>query len=360
MLILIASVILVIPLVTKIKTTTIDASKDQSCKIAITNAAYAKKIGGGTTAGLPGILTCKREILTINKKDVVTTLAAAEQSDTEKFLSAFTGAAVTNQPKNLEVLNQDKIAKIIADNMAQCWDQYGAGKLDPFSDWGDDEKSYCAICKTIRFDQDLRTFIQENNPPPTASQEEKTFYEKNYLPQSPALWMMTHQTKPNGPTYWEYLYKQNPKQLSISKEDINNMAHSAVLEGSHLLLRMYKLETKSRFKEATQIATPIIGGLTIAVGVITFLPSFGASTTLIIGGVALVGGALATNYLTSNIAFIGGAFTETFRDCPECNALGGLYLVPFDQALNIKQTTTIKNNDKEESKDIVLCNELVN
>ncbi len=54
------------------------------------------------------------------------------------------------------VKNQDEIYKKLADNMYECWDTYGRGEADFYSnfDWGSPDK-YCRICSEIKISSDL-------------------------------------------------------------------------------------------------------------------------------------------------------------------------------------------------------------
>ncbi|MDO8628807.1 MAG: hypothetical protein Q7R56_03560 [Nanoarchaeota archaeon] len=362
-------IIFAVVMTTKLKKAEEKVQQEETCKIAIANAAYASKLSKGSTLGLPGITACQRETLLIQKKDVITTLAEAETSDTQQLENKFTGAAIAGRETGIEpptytkpsgrteVLNQDKISNIIADAMGQCWNTYGEGKLDPFSQWDNKEISYCAICKTIKFDEPLKTFIKEHEPQTTASEEEKTFYREHYYPGSPALWMMTHQTKTDGPTYWEYLYHENPQQLQLTQEQIQQLSNANIAEGSHILLRMYKLEDKSTFKGWVQVGIPVA---TAIAGVILFVPSGGTSTILIIAATAGATVGAAVGIGIDTLIGIGYPGEEAFKECPGCNALGGMYLIPSGQALNIKQPTLINKNGKTEELNLAICDELVN
>ena len=58
----------------------------------------------------------------------------------------------------VNVQNKEEVMKVVADEMASCWQTFGEGKLDfvGYSVWPDFfVGSYCGVCSTISFDKSL-------------------------------------------------------------------------------------------------------------------------------------------------------------------------------------------------------------
>ncbi|MDO8556188.1 MAG: hypothetical protein Q7R96_03375 [Nanoarchaeota archaeon] len=369
MVIALAVIIATIMIGINVKETGEKTGNAEVCRTAVIEASEIKKISGGETFSLPGISKCEREELLIKKKDVV-----------EKSSTLFTGSATARQILDdaptftAEMINQEKASQIIADAMAECWYRYGNGKYDPFSDWEQKKISLCSICKNIRFDEDLRTFMQAH-PLQPGGDKDLTIKQKNdqilerYHILSPAEYLMTHQIRPGGPTYFEYLYNQDVKNLKITNEEFEQAKYAIVPENSQILLKMYKLDEKSEFKEGAQYAGAAVGVLAIATGIILAVPTFGASSVLVAAGVSATAVTTAAASLTlggiavaaGSATFIGYPTEETFRYCEECQAFGGIYLIPGDEALNIRQQTTFITEKKEEqTTNLKTCDILVN
>ena len=61
--------------------------------------------------------------------------------------------------------NENIAKKKMADAMYDCWDQFGRGKLELFSD----DSVYCTICHRTTFDKDIKVsgftkYLADNNP----------------------------------------------------------------------------------------------------------------------------------------------------------------------------------------------------
>ncbi len=361
-LILAVAVILVLSVFyTKLFTIQQDVQDETACSVAIAEAHAAKKISGGKTLGLPGISKCERENLLIKKKDIV-------ESRGFSFKDIFTGAAAKDQSKiaerlqTREYVDQDKASRIIADSMKRCWKMYGAGKMDPFSNWGDEGISYCAVCKVVEFDEKLEEFFK-NNP-------------DQYI-QSPLIYMASHRISENGPTYLEYLYGNDGKTLQITSDKLEQLQKAIIPEGSYVMIQMYKEKTKSKTTVVLEIAIPVTVGL--AVTFLTFNPVAGAaagSATAagIAGGVvatkvafvaaitAGVAAGAATSFAGNELGVIGYPGKEAFRDCKECNAFGGMQLIPNEDTFSLTWEAKYKLKEKEQTntETLKMCDILVN
>lgn len=280
-----------------------ERSDIEACRLSILFAAKSKVVGAGKT--LISDLKCEPQELTIKYRDVV-----------EKGK-----------------INQDQAHKIIADAMAECWYMVGEGKLDPFSNWDTKGQSYCLICKTIKFDDKLKKYYKK---------------EGNEFITSPIPYLKDNYFKKDQ-TYFEYLYKTKPE---FSQEEITKFGKLALLDNSIILIMMHKYESKSTFWHIARIAIPL---LLLLVGVGLILTGVGA-----IGGFALIGGLklLVVGAVIGSIgivAFIPLA-TDSFSECPECEAVGGVAIVPP----TIELTETFRATVEGKVEEIPLCSILVN
>ena len=279
-----------------------ETNQDQICKTSIFAAAQTKKIPTIIGRGEPLIsLKCPRKEITIKKSQVVE------------------GGKI----------NQDKAAKIIADEMYKCWDKVGAGKIDPFSQWDVKGESYCLICGYIKFDQALIDFMKENG-----NDKEAYIY-------SPIEYLKNRKVPNSGITYYEYFYKQRPPILS--NDALAKLGDSGLLPDSLILIQMYKKEEKSH------LGTYIIVGAVVAGGIILAIPTGGASLA---ASLVTAVGFLKIGAIATLISYSATAFAE----CPDCNALGGVQLVPPTAELNMKVKVDIDGKQKE----IPFCTKLVN
>jgi hypothetical protein len=69
-------------------------------------------------------------------------------------------------PLKIDNHNENVVKRKIADSMYDCWDQYGRGQLELFTD----ENNYCAICHRISLDEDVKfsglsEYLAQNNHP---------------------------------------------------------------------------------------------------------------------------------------------------------------------------------------------------
>ncbi|MEK6904256.1 MAG: hypothetical protein AABW87_01550, partial [Nanoarchaeota archaeon] len=180
-----------------------------------------------------------------------------------------------------------------------------------------------------------------------------------YTIKSPIQFMLTNLVKQDGPTYFEYLYNVNSRGLGMTSAAREALEKSIITEGSLVLLRMYKLETKSKVRAFFQGAVPVVFAVVGGAVALALLPTgigvgIGAgiiAAGTIVGGVG--GGALSS-------AVIGYPGEEVFRDCKECNAIGGIMLVPTKQSLNAEIPTRILTESGEQVIDTKICDNRVN
>src|SRR3989344_3910624 len=149
-----------------------EIEKDLACEKAIQLAATTKKLPGFSEAvgkGQPYFSiggVCQRKKVVLKHDDLVSS----------------------------GLLNQEAAHQLLADEAYKCWKKVGAGKIDPFSNWGNTGESYCLICGVVELDGKLRKFLHTNK-------------ENGVGITSPIYYLMTHEVPdPNvkGKSYWEF------------------------------------------------------------------------------------------------------------------------------------------------------------
>ena len=298
-----------------------NVADDEACRVAIAEAHVAKKVSGGKTFGLPGISECERGDLLFKKKEIV----------------------------NGDAIDQDKASSMLADAMAKCWQRYGSGKLDPFSNWGDEGVSYCSVCKVVKFDDDLKKFMEA--------------HPDQYV-QSPLTYMAGHRIRENGPTYLEYLYGNDGKTIMLDSASQEKLRGAAIPEGSYIMLQMYKAKTKSKLTAVFEVVVPVAAGIA-AVALIPWTGGASIGFYVSVGGAVFLGAAAGTSILSNELGILGYPGTEAFRECDECNAYGGMQLIPSESFINMQWKGDFETNDpsaKEEKKreTLKMCDILVN
>ena len=317
----------------------------EACSLSILKASEQKRIIGGDVF-TP--LNCKRgDIgdLIIKKKDIVGTD---------------------------DKINQNAASKIIADNMAKCWQMIGEGKRDPFSNWGE-EGSYCLVCKTIRFDEELKKYYRET----FTDKDKQKKRGKDGVITSPIPYLLDKDNKwNNGKNYFEYIYNTKDAEKIFSKEDIGKMNSMILADGSLIMIKLYKHSDKDTIAAIATWGALIAGAILIVVGValsltgagaIVGVPLSGIGVTLFkVGAVTAVAGGILM--IASGITFAGVAMFDPvnlnpFSECTECNGIGSLKLIPaeFDLRQDIKITYPKElTKGKEITEEGAYCDHLVN
>jgi len=288
-----------------------ERNPEEICRLSIFKSAQFKRITGGEQL-TP--IDCERTELVIKKKDIV---------EDDK-------------------INQDKASRILAEAMRRCWYMVGEGRMDPFSNWGTEGISYCLICKHIRFDTALRKFIEESSTNVKIAQQRGI----GGFIQSPTPYLSENKIPGMEETYWQYLYRSEPRW---TQEDLIKITKSVIQEDSLLLITMHKIDEKSKF---WQIASAVGGVVLVTAGGILTATGVGA-----VIGVPLikVGAGLVAAGVIAYVVFVP-IIENAYADCPECNAVGGISLVPPGFDLNQKITAKVQ----DEKKDVPVCTILVN
>jgi len=313
-------------LVVKLGTNAENVGRDEACRKSIQFASISKKLpsaDGPIGTGRSYVpLQCDREDIILKHKDIV--------EDGK--------------------INQNKAHKIIADEMYRCWRKTGEGKIDPFSNWDLDGESLCMMCGVIRFDDKLKDFIRKKSEQSTKVND---YMVEGFLP-----YLMKTQVPYQKVSYYEALYGKKPtvEDLKKAEEDAEKV-NEVISPGSVILVQMYKLESKSTFGTYTRY---IIAGVGITAAAITLLfpptwPAWGS----VLATLAPVLIAKATLIVSAYSLFATTA--DSFKDCPDCNGIGGIHFVPalmaFDEEIELKYTDKEDNQKTAKTK---LCTILVN
>ncbi|MDP4012676.1 MAG: hypothetical protein Q8R00_03680 [Candidatus Nanoarchaeia archaeon] len=295
-----------------------------SCRQSIEAASRSKDIPTVKGTGRPTVkLDCSRNELMIKKADVVTG----------------------------DKIDQDAAHQIIADAMLSCWNKVGAGKIDPFSNWDDDGLSYCLICDTVLFDDDLKAWMTSGIKPGMDETKIKEIVNQRSI-KGMTSYLMTHSPSGKEDSYYELFYRAERGDLEAAK---NADETSIILPGTSVLVNMYKPESKS---SANVYGLAIAGGIVlvgsaILTGGLT-LAVFGA-TSAGYGMIAAMGGGAAFAAFSGGYAIYTSA-SKAFADCPKCKGVGGISVLPSEGAFD--QKIKIKDGDNEvETK---LCDIIVN
>jgi len=291
-----------------------EIEKDLACEKAIQLAATTKKLPGFSEAvgkGQPYFSiggVCQRKKVVLKHDDLVSS----------------------------GLLNQEAAHQLLADEAYKCWKKVGAGKIDPFSNWGNDGESYCLICGVVEFDGKLRKFLD-------------TKKKDGIGITSPVYYLMTHEVpdpKVKGKSYWEFLYNKKPELTQIELEKINRN-NQFVEEGLAIVVSMYKPDAKSGIWQKVGLGSMATGGVAVAaVGAVALLS---LPVALVVGGagILLLGGGGYMSYKS---------FTSAFSECVTCQGIGALSLLNADEAF----TKGIEINVNGQTETVKLCTRPVN
>ena len=248
------------------------------------------------------------------------------------------------------VINQDKAHKIIADEMVECWKMVGEGRVDPFSNWDNDNSAYCMICTTIKFDEKLQDYYIDS-----LSDEKLAIQRgKNGVIQHPIPWMIKNDFRKDE-SYYEFVYKSKPKYLS---EDLNKMEKQFITEDTAIILKLFKYKDQDTWTVIARVGTIIVGVVIFVVGLALTLTGIGAIigiplkglAVIMIGGIAI--SVVGTIAWEGGIAMFDPVNVNPYADCKECQGVGSMKIIPpqFDIAQKVTIEYKIEGEDsiKEE------------
>ena len=261
------------------------------------------------------------------------------------------------------VINQKKASRIIVDEMIDYWKMVGAGKIDPFSNWEEVDKSYCFVSPTIKLEDRLMNFIKKGNEELTklvknesrqATEDELSKY--NILAFNE--YIATERVSKDGPTIEEFFYKTKSSSLTqniIKSEMQKEDAQGTMLfsPDSAILIRMYKFEKKSKVK----FFLGLVGGGILVIGgavVLLFTWWTGVGAGL---GAFLIKLGIGVGVAAVGVFILIPTAQYAFDDCiPECNAVGGIGILPPEVPFNTEIPVYIDDNKKQKP----ICDLIVN
>lgn len=248
-------------------------------------------------------------------------------------------------------IDQFKAQKIIADAMAQCWWMVGEGKWDPFTNYNLMDEPICILCDTIKFDEELLSFMAEGLGDDDLSAPERR---AGYLVDNPLPFIMNNKIPSAEITYFEYFYKRTPAQLGLDPATRASLIDYPFGPGdTTILVQMIKHDEKG-FWDTTGVW--IVAGAGVVISVFGFLAApytVGASSALIPIGWGLIS---AVGVLGTTFVLIPQAMTHSFSECKTCNAVGGIALVPDFVQFTDKKEIVFEGKKKE----YPLCQIIVN
>lgn len=164
-----------------------------------------------------------------------------------------------------KVKDKNEVYSALAEEMASCWWQFGAGEIDYIGSEAFGGKNYCSLCSNVRFDESLKEIF------PDGEIDKDDFY-KNYL----------KDTKMPGQeeTYSEYLLGlKDPSSLigQGNEEGTATTFGKINLGNNSFILTGIASETSI----ATWVVAGVLGGAVLAIA----LPGL-----LTVGGILIVAG----------------------------------------------------------------------
>jgi hypothetical protein len=109
----------------------------------------------------------------------------------KEVVGDFENSPCITTEEKIKEIDETKMYEKLAQNMYDCWDQYGQGDVDFYSDidWGSSD-AHCRICSEIEFDEKVKKEIKEidvdrfeiylsNNNPPNHKETYAEFFTKS-------------------------------------------------------------------------------------------------------------------------------------------------------------------------------------
>jgi len=180
------------------------ASNVEACRESILIASQSKRVGNAPLFPL----NCPRKDLIIKKEDIVE----------------------DNQ------IVQKKARKIIADAMAECFYMVGEGKVDPFSNFDHIGMGLCLVCKKIKFDESLKSFIEDYKDSSEFDPDEHTI---KFTPE----FLLNNIMPGTSETYAKYIYNVED---SFDENVILYLFVGEIKNNAVIVMSLMKLKTKIR------------------------------------------------------------------------------------------------------------------
>lgn len=301
----------------------VETSNVESCRLKVAAAAASKQLGSQSPLFHA---TCERDKL---------------------ILEAEGDNGIVKDDKII----QNRAHRLIAEKMAECWYKLGEGKIDPFSAWDTKGESYCFICSTIEFDDDLKLFYEETKFDNSKALDRGL----NGAIQSPVQYLTERTgTRTKGETYWKYMYGNDYTPI---QETLEQLSRSAVFDGSTIAVSMYKIDEKNKWLYYGLSGGAILLSLATGYGAIVWAPKLGSMLAIPLVGTILAKVGISAAAIGIGAGFAAAGITaaailtpiaaQAFADCHGCNALGGIALLPPGQEFDQKITVMVGDEEHE-------------
>lgn len=254
--------------------------------------------------------------------DFIQDSASNESCRNSVILSANIKSVVSGQKtvnlncptQQIEIVSTDlsKVKRQLADELYQCYWKFGEGKVDPFSEWGDDTKNVCAVCSVILFSDSVQNKVG------TVNGFSKYLVETT-IPQSTQ-------------TYYERMNSgisltEQDKRAIISVEDTIDTSRKYAT-----VFVINRQDSWSEFFEYTGIGATV-GGTSAAllVGAYLVAPFTGGLSLFVVGGAVGL----------SSLA--GGATGASVADQHQEMTASAVMLIPYDYEILSSKCTELGN-----------------
>ncbi len=213
------------------------------------------------------------------------------------------------------VKTSDEVYKVLANNMQQCWWEFGEGETNYISS-GLTKNNYCSICSQIKFDKSLRN-IKENGKEVFTNGE----INKNQL----YNYMNTNNVTGKKITYIKYLFGTNTNLEKLEKEILDrtkttNFGNIKIGTSSFVVMGIVNKVSKTGWV----LGAGAVGA--VAIGCI-FTVGACAAVATIAGAVSGAGaGLLGALIYQSSVPEIGALFVK--------GRSGNLFMSPTIQEMN--------------------------
>ncbi len=204
--------------------------------------------------------------------------------------------------------NEEKAKKMIADAMFDCWDQFGRGKPDLFTD----DAVYCTICHRITFGNDVKIngltkYLATKNAPGQ---------ELSYL-----QFLTTEKTENS-----EFLNELESKKIEDSIDASKNNEYTIIF--TYIKGKKYLEE----YLEKAKYTTPGVGLMALGLGAVYYSPAIAAAVSSVATpafGVPVGGFVASLGTITFGIGILWSYLTLKFAGIP-FDHIALISFVPYD------------------------------
>lgn len=135
---------------------------------------------------------------------------------------------------------EDKLKTVVADSMAQCWDMFHKGEIDPFTRL--DGTEHCVMCYDLVFDKDAKEELQKESNTQALDDFNKFLLQNYYTSKE---------------TYSQFIYGIGPND--VAAEDFVSAENSPEFDANTQYAVIYYSSRGGSFDEAIDNARKILG-----------------------------------------------------------------------------------------------------